>query len=58
MGLIARALDRLSSEDGATSIEYALMVALIAMVIIAAVTFLGLSTNQLYGDVGTAVSST
>jgi pilus assembly protein Flp/PilA len=58
MGLIARMQQLLSSEDGATAIEYALMVALIAMVIIAAVTFLGISTNQLFQDVGTAVSST
>ena len=56
--LIARVQQRLSSEDGATAIEYALMVALIAMVIIAAVTFLGQSTNQLYQDVGSAVAST
>jgi pilus assembly protein Flp/PilA len=58
MGLIARMQQLLSSEDGATAIEFALMVALIAMVIIAAVTFLGISTNQLFQDVGTAVSST
>ncbi len=57
MGLIERALSRLSSEDGATAIEYALMVALIAMVIIVAVTFLGLTTSQMYQDVGTAVST-
>ena len=57
MGLIARALHRLSSEDGATAIEYALMVALIAMVIIAAVTFLGQTTSQMYQDVGTAVTT-
>ena len=58
MGLIPRALHRLSSEDGATTIEYALMVALIAMVIIAAVTFLGVSTSDVYQGVGDAVSST
>jgi pilus assembly protein Flp/PilA len=58
MGLIARAQYRLVCEDGATAIEYALMVALIAMVIIAAVTFLGQSTSQLYQDVGSAVTST
>ena len=57
MGLIPRALSRLSSEDGATAIEYALMVALIAMVILVAVTFLGQSTSQLYQDVGTAVAT-
>jgi pilus assembly protein Flp/PilA len=57
MELIARALYRLSSEDGATSIEYALMVALIAMVIIAAVTFLGQSTDLLYQEVGSSIST-
>jgi pilus assembly protein Flp/PilA len=58
MRLIARVRHRLRSEDGATAIEYALMVALIAMVIIAAVTFLGLATNQAFQDAGTAVAST
>ena len=58
MGLIAHVQQRLSPEDGATAIEYALMVALIAMVIIAAVTFLGLSTSDVYQGVGDAVSST
>ena len=58
MGLIARMHRWLSSEDGATAVEYALMVALIAMVIIGAVTFLGSSTNQTFQDVGTAVAST
>ena len=58
MGLIAHVQQRLSSEDGATAIEYALMVALIAMVIIVAVTFLGQATNQTFQDVGTAVSAT
>jgi pilus assembly protein Flp/PilA len=57
MGLVARVLYRLSSEDGATAIEYALMVALIAMVIIVAVTFLGQTTSQMYQDVGAAVST-
>ena len=58
MRLIARVQQLLSSEDGATAIEYALMVALIAMVIIASVMFLGQSTNQMFQNVGEAVSST
>jgi pilus assembly protein Flp/PilA len=57
MELIASVQQRLSSEDGATAIEYALMVALIAMVIIASVMFLGQTTNQTFQDVGSAVSS-
>jgi pilus assembly protein Flp/PilA len=48
MGLFARLQYRLGSEDGATAIEYALMLALIAMVIVAAVAFLGQQTNELY----------
>lgn len=55
--LIARVQQRLSSEDGATAVEYALMVALIAMVIIASVVFLGQMTNQTFLNVGSAVSS-
>jgi pilus assembly protein Flp/PilA len=48
MRLIAWVRGWLGAEDGATAIEYALMVALIAMVILAAVTILGQSTNELY----------
>lgn len=55
--LIARVQQWLSSEDGATAIEYALMLALIAMVIIASVMFLGQTTNQTFLNVGSAVSS-
>lgn len=57
MELVAGAMQRLSSEDGATAIEYALMVALIAMVIIAAVMFLGQTTDQTFLNVGSAVSA-
>jgi len=38
--------DRLVEQHGATAVEYALMVALIALVIVAAVTFLGQETNK------------
>ena len=57
MDLIARVVLRMSSEDGATAIEYALMVALIAMVIIASVMFLGQTTDQTFLNVGSAVSA-
>jgi pilus assembly protein Flp/PilA len=42
-------------EEGATAVEYGLMVALIAGVIIAAVTFLGSSTNEKFDAVGKAI---
>jgi Flp pilus assembly pilin Flp len=45
------ALARLEDQAGATAIEYALMLALIAMVIFAAVAFLGHSTNNAYNSV-------
>jgi len=39
---------RFSGDDGATMVEYALMVALIAMVCVAAVTMVGNNTNSSY----------
>ena len=44
-------------EDGATAVEYALMLALIAMAILLAVTALGLSVNDLFGSVSFEPSS-
>jgi pilus assembly protein Flp/PilA len=58
MGFIALVVQRLRSEEGATAIEYALMVALIAVVIILAVTFLGIATSDKFQQVGDAVAST
>jgi len=51
MGLDAK--DRLTREDrGATAVEYGLMVGLIAVVIIAAVAFLGGTLNDMFTDAG------
>jgi len=44
-------------EDGATAVEYALMVALIAMVIIGAVTTLGQNADSKFDEVATAVGN-
>ena len=41
---------RFGSEDGATAVEYALMVALIALVIVSAVTLLGHATSSKFSD--------
>ena len=46
---------RATDENGATAVEYALMVALIAVVIIAAVTFIGTSASAKFDTVGSAV---
>jgi pilus assembly protein Flp/PilA len=46
---------RLAEDRGATAVEYALMVALIAVVIILAVTFIGTSASTKFSQVGSAV---
>ncbi len=48
----------MSDESGATAIEYGLIAALIAVVIIAAVTALGTNINAAFTDVSTAIGST
>jgi pilus assembly protein Flp/PilA len=58
MGFITGVMQRLRPEEGATAIEYALMVALIAVVIILAVTFLGIATSEKFQQVGDAVAAT
>ena len=45
----------LRSDRGATAVEYGLMVALIAMVIIGAVTLLGGNLSKLFNTVATSV---
>ena len=42
----------LKDEEGATAVEYGLMVALIAVVIILAVTFLGTTLRDIFSSVG------
>jgi len=46
---------RAEDEGGATAVEYALMVALIAVVIIAAVTLIGNNASSKFNEVGTAI---
>lgn len=48
-------LSRLQSEDGATAVEYGIMVALIAVVIIGAVTLIGTNLDALFGEVNDAI---
>jgi pilus assembly protein Flp/PilA len=45
-------------EEGATAVEYGIMIALIAAVIIIAVQTLGTNTNQAFEDVNSAISPT
>jgi Flp pilus assembly pilin Flp len=41
---------RLLADDGATAVEYALMLALIALVVVGAVTYLGQSTTSQFAN--------
>ena len=47
----------LSKEDGPTAVEYAVMLALIIVVCIAAITTLGSNANATFTSVGTAIGS-
>ena len=51
MKLITKVQSLTTAEDGATAVEYALLVALIAVAIIAAVTALGVGLNNLFMNV-------
>ena len=48
---------RLAGDNGATMVEYALMVALIAVVCIAAVTLIGTSANSKFSQVGNTLQT-
>ena len=50
-------LAQLRDERGATAVEYGLMVALIAAVIIVAVGLLGTTLNGVFGDVNTKLGT-
>jgi pilus assembly protein Flp/PilA len=45
----------LKAEDGPTAVEYAVMLALIIVVCIAAITTLGSNANQTFSHVGSAI---
>jgi len=49
--------ERMRSDKGATAVEYALIVGLIAVVIILAVAFLGDTISGIFEDVGSEISS-
>jgi pilus assembly protein Flp/PilA len=46
---------KVESERGASLVEYALLVALIAVVCIIAITFLGRTASEKFSEVGSAV---
>ncbi len=48
----------IKDEEGASMVEYALLVALIAVVVIAAALFLGTEINDKFSEVGQTLEST
>ncbi len=52
------AVDFLKREDGPTAVEYAVMLALIIVVCIAAIATLGSNANTTFSKVGSAVGTT
>ncbi|MFZ9879681.1 MAG: Flp family type IVb pilin [Candidatus Nanopelagicaceae bacterium] len=58
VNLVSRKLNqRIRADKGATAVEYALIVGLIAVVIILAVAFLGDTISGIFEDVGSEISS-
>ena len=49
--------DRAADEGGATAVEYALMIALIAVVIIVAVAFIGKAASNQYHSIGSGIDN-
>jgi pilus assembly protein Flp/PilA len=58
MSLLKRARRFAKSEEGATAVEYGLIAALIATVLITALTTLGTELNQTFSFIGDTLSST
>ena len=53
--LTKNVVEFLKREDGPTAVEYAVMLALIIVVCIAAVTAIGGASNQTFSQVGSAI---
>ena len=53
--LTKNVVEFLKREDGPTAVEYAVMLALIVVVCIAAITAIGSASNQTFSQVGSAI---
>ena len=57
MSLLAKKVQRfLVSEDGPTAVEYAVMLALIIIVCLAAINSIGTNANQTFTDVANSIA--
>ncbi len=55
--MIKKLLKFIKDEDGVTAVEYAVMAALIALVVIVGARALGIATNETLDQVSTAIPS-
>jgi pilus assembly protein Flp/PilA len=55
-GTLKNVVEFLKREDGPTAVEYAVMLALIVVVCIAAITAIGGASNQTFSTVGSAIT--
>jgi pilus assembly protein Flp/PilA len=55
MQFVKNTVEFLKREDGPTAVEYAVMLALIIVVCIAAITAIGTNANQTFSSVGSAL---
>jgi pilus assembly protein Flp/PilA len=53
--LLREAISFVKREDGPTAVEYAVMLALIVVVCIAAITAVGSNSNRTFSSVGSAI---
>ena len=58
MQLVKHAVEFIKKEDGPTAVEYAVMLALIIVVCIAAITAIGTNANSTFSTVGSAIKPT
>jgi len=58
MKLVKNAIEFLKKEDGPTAVEYAVMLALIIVVCIAAITAIGTNANSTFSQVGSTLGGT
>ena len=55
--MIKKLLKFIKDEDGVTAVEYAVMAALIALVVIAGARLLGVATNETLDEISLAIPS-
>jgi pilus assembly protein Flp/PilA len=55
-GWITRVLDRVRQDDGQDLLEYALLVALIALVCVGAIGLAGTNVNVIFGQIANALT--